>query len=74
MKTEKLNNEVFESLPLILNEETLDELLGVGQQFVYDFMRVDDFPAFEVGGRLVVEKYHYLHWVESKYKTIHPNP
>ena len=66
----------YDELPLFLNAENVADVLGVAQSTAYELMHEKDFPAMNIGSRIVVPKEHFIKWVnqstggsyESKYR------
>ena len=56
----------YDELPLFLNAETVADVLGVSQSTAYELMHEKDFPAMNVGSRIVVPKEHFIKWVNQR--------
>ena len=56
----------YDELPLFLNAETVADVLGVSQSTAYELMHEKDFPAMNVGSRIVVPKEHFIKWVTQR--------
>ena len=56
----------FEELPLFLNAETLAKVLGISVSSSYELMHEKDFPAIQIGSRLVVPKDKLQLWIDAK--------
>ena len=55
----------YDELPLFLNAETVAKVLGVSLSTGYELMHEKDFPALQVGNRIVVPKEKFQQWVED---------
>ena len=55
----------FEDLPLMLNAETVGNVLGISRSSAYELMRKDGFPALWIEGRVVVPRDKFIEWVEQ---------
>ena len=55
----------YEDLPLFLNAETVAKLLGISISSSYELMHEKDFPAPQIGNRIVVLKEAFIRWVEQ---------
>lgn len=55
----------YDELPLFLNAETVAKVLGVSLSTGYELMHEKDFPALQVGNRIVVPKEMFQQWVED---------
>ena len=55
----------YDELPLFLNAENVADVLGVAQSSAYELMREKDFPAMNVGNRIVVPKEQFIKWVNK---------
>ena len=56
----------FDELPLVLNAQTVAQVLGIAPSSAYELMHEKDFPTFRAGNRLLVEKEHFRKWIEQK--------
>ena len=50
----------YDELPLFLNAATVAKVLGI-----YELMHEKDFPAPQIGNRIVVLKEAFIRWVEQ---------
>ena len=55
----------YEELPLFLNAEIVERVLGVSPSSGYELMHQQDFPALKIGKRIVVPKERFIQWVQS---------
>ena len=55
----------YDELPLFLNAENVADALGVSQSTAYELMHEKDFPAMNVGSRIVVPKEQFIKWVNK---------
>ena len=55
----------YDDLPLFLNAEMVEKVLGVSPSSEYEFMHENCFPVLRVGNRMVVPKDAFIRWVES---------
>ena len=58
----------YDELPLMLNAETIKNVLGISLTSAYELMHEKDFPSLRVGNRFVIPKEHFIDWVEKKMK------
>lgn len=52
--------------PLAVSASKAAELLGVSRPKVYELMRRDDFPAFQLGGRTLISVAGLREWVDQQ--------
>ena len=57
---------VYAQLPLFLNEEMADKLLGISLSSAYQLMHEAGFPALRIGNRIVVPKEKFCRWVDRQ--------
>jgi len=55
----------FEDLPLMLNADTIKDVLGISRSSAYELMRKDGFPVLWIEGRVVVPRDKFIEWVEQ---------
>ena len=55
----------YDELPLMLNADTVKDVLGISRSSVYELMRKDGFPALWIDGRVVVPRDKFIEWVEQ---------
>ena len=55
----------YDDLPLFLNAEMVEKVLGVSPSSEYEFMHENCFPVLRVGSRMVVPKEKLIQWVEE---------
>ena len=56
----------YDELPVFLNARMVADLLGVSQSTAYELMHEKDFPALQVGSRLVVPRDKFIDWMNGK--------
>ena len=56
----------YDDLPLFLNAELISKVLGVSLASAYELMHDKEFPAVNVGSRIVVPKEQFQKWVEEQ--------
>ena len=56
----------YDDLPLFLNAELISKVLGVSLASAYELMHDKEFPAVNVGSRIVVPKKQFQQWVEEQ--------
>lgn len=56
----------YDDLPLFLNAPTVAKILGVSRSSAYELMHEKEFPALQIGSRIVVPKEKFREWVEQK--------
>ena len=54
-----------EELPLMLNADTVTDVLGISISSAYELMHEDGFPVLKVGSRMVVPKEKFIQWVQE---------
>ena len=55
----------YDDLPLFLNAEMVEKVLGVSPSSEYEFMHENCFPVLRVGSRMVVPKEKRIQWMEE---------
>ena len=55
----------YDELPLFLNADTVAKALGVSPSSGYELMNEKDFPALNIGSRIVVPKESFIIWLEQ---------
>lgn len=58
----------YDDLPLFLNAEQVDQVLGVSSSSAYELMHETGFPVLKVGSRMVVPREKFITWVEERTK------
>ena len=53
----------YDDLPLFLNAEMVEKVLGVSPSSGYELLHEDGFPVLRVGSRMVVPKEQFIRWV-----------
>ena len=56
----------YDELPLMLNAETLKNVLGISLTSAYELMHEKDFPSIKIGGRIIVPKDKFREWIDRK--------
>ena len=56
----------YDDLPLFLNAEMVEKVLGVAPSSEYEFMHENCFPVLRVGSRMVVPKEKFIQWAEEQ--------
>ena len=56
----------YDDLPLLLNVETVAQILGVSISSVYELLHEPGFPVVRVGSRMVVPKEKFMAWVSAQ--------
>lgn len=56
----------YDELPLMLNAETLKNVLGMSLTSAYELMHEKDFPSIKIGGRIIVPKDKFREWIDRK--------
>ena len=56
----------YDELPLILNAETIKNVLGISISSAYELMHKKDFPSIKIGNRLIVAKDKFREWIDKK--------
>lgn len=55
----------YEELPLMLNADTVKDLLGISISSAYELMHEDGFPVLKIGSRMVVPKEKFIEWMTA---------
>ena len=50
----------YDELPLMLNAETVRDVLGIAVSSAYELMHEKGFPSLKIGTRLVVPKERFI--------------
>ena len=56
----------YDELPLMLNAETIKNVLGISLTSVYELMHEKDFPSIKIGSRIIVPKDKFREWIDKK--------
>ncbi|MBR2886228.1 MAG: helix-turn-helix domain-containing protein [Clostridia bacterium] len=56
----------YEELPLMLNAETVKNVLGISISSAYELMHEKDFPSIKIGNRKIVPKDKFREWIDKK--------
>ena len=56
----------YDELPLMLNAETIKNVLGISLTSAYELMHEKDFPSIKIGNRLIVAKDKFREWIDKK--------
>lgn len=54
----------YDELPLMLNADTVKDVLGISISSAYELMKENNFPSLKIGSRIVVPKDKFIEWVE----------
>ena len=54
----------YDELPLMLNADTVKDVLGISISSAYELMKETGFPSLKIGSRIVVPKDKFVEWVE----------
>ena len=54
----------YDELPLMLNANTVKDVLGISISSAYELMKENNFPSLKIGSRIVVPKDKFIEWVE----------
>ena len=54
----------YDELPLMLNADTVKDVLGISISSAYELMKEKSFPSLKIGSRIVVPKDKFIEWVE----------
>ena len=55
----------YDELPLMLNADTVKDVLGISISSAYELMKEKGFPSLKIGSRIVVPKDKFIEWVET---------
>ena len=56
----------YNELPLMLNAETVKNVLGISISSAYELMHEKDFPSIKIGNKLIVPKDKFREWIDKK--------
>ena len=56
----------YDELPLILNAETIKNVLGISLTSAYELMHEKNFPSIKIGSRIIVPKDKFRDWIDKK--------
>ena len=56
----------FEELPLMMNMTDVAAALGISRAGAYKLAHNSDFPAFQIGRRIVVSREKFIAWLNSQ--------
>ena len=56
----------LEELPLMMNMTDVAATLGISRAGAYKLAHSADFPAFQIGKRIVVSREKFLEWLERQ--------
>lgn len=56
----------YDELPLMLNAETIKNVLGISLTSAYELMHEKDFPSIKIGSRIIVPKDKFREWIDKK--------
>ena len=59
-------NTEFQDLPNVLSAKEVQTYLGISRTTVYRLFHDENFPAFHIGNRLLVQRSDLLHWLEGQ--------
>jgi len=62
MARSKIND--LDSMPVVLNAQDLQKILGLSKGAVYEIFKRQDFPSIRVGRRLLVSKQAFIRWLD----------
>ena len=55
----------YDELPLMLNADTVKDVLGISISSAYELMKEKGLPSLKIGSRIVVPKDKFIEWVEQ---------
>lgn len=55
-----------EQLPLVMSASDIAEALNLSKGKVYELLHSENFPAVQIGRRMVVLKQSFLMWLEQQ--------
>ena len=56
----------YDELPLFLNAELIEKVLGVSSTTAYELMHSEDFPSMRIGSRLIAPKEEFIEWANKQ--------
>lgn len=57
------NTQDYSSLPMVMKPKDVQAVLGLRLNDTYKLFRSKKFPAEKVGGRYIIPKPRFLHWL-----------
>ncbi len=70
MKTEQSKTQVIitslDDMPVILNVNLIQNILGISRAKAYDLVKSDGFPKIKIGKRIAIPKAEFEKWLQSK--------
>ena len=58
----------FDELPLSLNMTEVAGVLGISASSAYELARMDGFPSFRIGNRILVTRDAFKEWLDNQSK------
>ena len=55
----------YDELPMMLNAETIKNVLGISLTSAYELMDEKDFPSIKIGSRIIVPKDKFREWIDK---------
>ncbi len=56
----------FDDLPVVLQVQTVADVLGIGRAHAYQLVREPGFPSILIGSRIVVHRDKFIEWINKK--------
>ena len=56
----------YDELPLMLSVQDVSAVLGISRAGAYELVKSEDFPAMNIGSRIIVPKEEFILWVKRK--------
>lgn len=59
------NSTLYDNLPLVLDANQLENVLGISRAGAYQLLHRQDFPTLRIGKRMMVPKDKLVCWIEE---------
>ena len=56
----------FSELPVVLNMQQAADVMGISSSAMYELSRIEGFPSFKVGRRILILRDALKDWLESQ--------
>ncbi len=61
----KATYKTFEELPVTLNAQNIQNVLGISRAMAYNLLNSENFPTLKIGSRKIVPKDLFIKWVNE---------
>ena len=56
----------YEDLPLVMNVDDVQNVMGLSKTIVYELVNRESFPKIKVGKRILIPKDGFIRWLKSQ--------